>query len=151
MRSGPALAPVAVGGHVGPGARVVEQAVRRADASDRVDGRDRASARDEAVVRRGFWRKLGRVAARVPFAEDLLTAYYCALDRQTPNHVRAALFAALAYFVVPLDAVPDLLPALGLSDDAAVLAAAIKLVCDRIAPAHRAAARAALERLAAAS
>src|SRR6187402_3191556 len=35
-------------------------------------------ARDEDTVRRGFWRKARRFAARVPFAEDLLAAYYCA-------------------------------------------------------------------------
>jgi uncharacterized membrane protein YkvA (DUF1232 family) len=104
--------------------------------------------RDEATVRRDFWRKFGRIAVRIPFAEELLTAYYCAFDRETPNHVRAALLAALAYFVLPLDAVPDVLPAMGFTDDAAVIAGAIKLVWNHITPAHRAAARATLERAA---
>jgi uncharacterized membrane protein YkvA (DUF1232 family) len=98
-------------------------------------------ARDEETVRRGFWRKLGALAARIPFAEDLLTAYYCAFDRRTPNHVRAALIGALAYFVLPFDALPDFLPLLGLTDDAAVLAGALRLVWTHIAPEHRAAAR----------
>ena len=110
-------------------------------------GHDEAHMRrDETAVRRGFWRKFGRYVARVPFAEELLTAYYCAFDRETPNHVRAALLAALAYFVMPLDAVPDVLPAIGFTDDAAVVIGAIKLVWDHIAPEHRAAARAALDR-----
>ncbi len=103
--------------------------------------------RDEATVRRGFWRKLGQLAARVPFAEDLLTAYYCAFDRQTPLHVRGALVGALAYFVVPFDVLPDVMPALGFTDDAAVLAGAIKLVMAHIRPEHREAARDALRRL----
>jgi uncharacterized membrane protein YkvA (DUF1232 family) len=104
-------------------------------------------ARDEAIVRRSFWRKLARLAAQIPFAEDLLTAYYCAFDRGTPHHVRAALIAALAYFVLPLDALPDVLPVLGLSDDAAAIAGALKLVYDHIRPEHRLAAREALDRV----
>lgn len=95
---------------------------------------------DEAL-RRKFWRKLGAVLAHVPFAEDLLTAYYCAFDRQTPLPVKASLVGALAYFVLPIDAVPDLLPVLGFTDDAAVLAAAIKLVTSHIRPEHRDAAK----------
>ena len=105
------------------------------------------AARDEATVRRGFWRKLSRLAAQIPFAEDLLTAYYCAFDRRTPHHVRAALVGALAYFVLPLDVVPDVLPVFGLTDDAAVLAGALKLVWGHIQPAHREAAREAIERI----
>lgn len=101
----------------------------------------RDSARDEATVRDGFWRKLRGLAAQLPFAEDLLTAYYCAFDRSTPNHVRAALLGALAYFVLPIDALPDLLPIVGFGDDAAVLAGALKLVWMHIKPAHREAAQ----------
>ncbi len=103
--------------------------------------------RDEASVRSGFWKKLQKFAAKLPIAEDLLTAYYCAFDRNTPNHVRAALLGALAYFVLPIDVMPDLLPIVGFSDDAAVLAGAIRLVWVHIQPAHREAAREALTRL----
>ena len=99
------------------------------------------AASDERVVRRGFWSKVKRTAAQLPFAEDLLAAYYCAFDRETPFQVRAVLLGALAYFVMPFDAVPDLLPMLGFADDAAVLAAAVKLVSDAILPEHREAAR----------
>ncbi|MET0668532.1 MAG: YkvA family protein [Xanthobacteraceae bacterium] len=103
--------------------------------------------RDEASVGEGFWKKLQQFAATLPIAEDLLTAYYCAFDRNTPNHVRAALLGALAYFVLPFDVMPDLLPIIGFTDDAAVLAAAIRLVWVHIQPAHRDAAREALARL----
>lgn len=103
--------------------------------------------RDESIVRDGFWKKLRRFAARLPFAEDMLTAYYCAFDSQTPMRVRAVLFGALAYFVLPFDIIPDMLPALGFTDDAAVLATAVKLVMDHVRPEHRDAAKRALERL----
>jgi uncharacterized membrane protein YkvA (DUF1232 family) len=108
---------------------------------------DERLKRDEATVRRDFWRKLGGLAAQIPFAEDLLTAYYCALDRRTPTHVRMALIGALVYFISPFDVFPDVLPIIGLTDDAAVLAGAIKLVWDQIKPEHRDAARDALARM----
>jgi uncharacterized membrane protein YkvA (DUF1232 family) len=95
----------------------------------------------------GFWRKMRSVAARIPFAEDAVAAYCCALDRETPVRVRAAILGALAYFVLPADAVPDLLPALGFADDAAVLAATLQLAAAHVLPEHREAARRALAAL----
>lgn len=103
-------------------------------------------ARDEAAVRRGFWSKLRRTAARLPFVEDLLAAYYCAFDQNTPLQVKAALMAALAYFVLPVDFMPDIMPVLGFADDAAVLATALRMVAQHMRPEHRAAARAAIQR-----
>jgi len=105
------------------------------------------AARDEAYVRRGFWAKVRRLASALPFVEDLLTAYYCAFDRETPRHVQAALLGALAYFVLPFDIIPDMLPVLGYTDDAAVLATALKLVASYIRPEHREAAQRALAHL----
>lgn len=107
---------------------------------------ERRAAEDETQVRRGFWRKARRVAAQLPFADDLLAAYYCAFDRATPLQVKAALLGALAYFVLPADALPDVLPVLGYADDAAVLATALRLVASHIRPEHREAARQALAR-----
>jgi len=97
-------------------------------------------------VRRRFWIKLKKVASRLPFTEDLLAAYYCAFDKQTPRHVQAALLGAIAYFILPFDFIPDMMPVLGFTDDAAVLATAIRMVAAHIKPEHRDAARAALKR-----
>ena len=113
--------------------------------------RERASqwrdARKAERVRREFRREARRVAARLPFAEDLLAAYYCAFDRATPVQVKTALVGALAYFVLPLDAVPDVLPMVGFTDDAAVLLTALRVVAAHVRPEHRAAARVALARM----
>ena len=106
-------------------------------------------AKDQESVRKRFWGKFKRVAARLPFAEDLLSAYYCAFDRETPRHVQAALLGAIAYFILPFDFIPDMLPVLGFTDDAAVLATAIRLVAAHITPEHREAARARLKRISA--
>jgi uncharacterized membrane protein YkvA (DUF1232 family) len=99
---------------------------------------------------RDLWRKLRSVAAHIPFAEDAVAIYYCSLDRATPLRVRAAIMGALAYFVLPADAVPDFLPALGFTDDAAIFAATLQLVSAYILPEHREAARRALGDLGAA-
>jgi uncharacterized membrane protein YkvA (DUF1232 family) len=109
--------------------------------------RDSGGPRDQQTLRSDFWRTLRWAVARIPFAEDLLAAYYCAFDQATPRHVQLALIGALAYFVMPVDAVPDVLPVLGFGDDAAVLAATLKLVSDHVRPEHRDAARDALDRL----
>ena len=103
-------------------------------------------AKDRENLRRRFWIKLKRVAAKIPFTEDVLAAYYCAFDKNTPRHVQAALLGAIAYFILPFDFIPDMLPVLGFTDDAAVLAAAIRLVANHITPEHRDAARAVLKR-----
>lgn len=91
----------------------------------------------ETRVKRGFWPALKRVARNVPFAEDLVAAYYCALDPKTPRRVKVVLYGALAYFVLPIDALPDLIPFLGYTDDMALLAAAITSVATSIKDEHR--------------
>ncbi len=101
-------------------------------------------ARNERIVRDGFWKKLLKLAGKVPFADEAAAAYFCAIDPATPTRVKGILLAALAYFVVPFDAIPDFVAGLGFTDDAAVLAMALSLVARHVTPAHRARARAAL-------
>ncbi|MGN6470775.1 MAG: YkvA family protein [Rhizobiaceae bacterium] len=105
--------------------------------------RDRTREREERVRAR-FWRTVKRAARQVPFMEDVVAAYYCALDTRTPTRVRGVLLAALAYFVLPTDFIPDFIFGLGFTDDVAVLTAAITALRSHITPAHRAAAREAL-------
>jgi uncharacterized membrane protein YkvA (DUF1232 family) len=96
---------------------------------------------DESAFRDHFWRKTRRVAASIPFAEDLFAAYYCAFDHSTPLPVKTALIGALAYFLLPADVIPDVLPVLGFTDDAAILATTVNLVTSHIRPEHRQAAK----------
>ena len=98
-------------------------------------------ARDERVVQEGFWRTLRRFAGRIPFAEDVVAAYYCAMDRRTPIAARAILLGAVAYFVTPFDVIPDMIVGLGFTDDATVLATAIAVAGAHIQIEHREAAR----------
>ncbi len=106
----------------------------------------RAFAEREQKVRRDFWAKLKRFAGQVPFVEDLVAAYYCALDPATPLRVRGMLLAAIAYFILPADFIPDIVAGLGFADDAALLTAVIGLVTSHITPTHRAAAARALDK-----
>src|SRR3954463_15475634 len=91
-------------------------------------------AQDRDSVRRRFWIKFKQVVAKIPFAEDLLAAYYCAFDRETPRHVQAALLGGLPSSILPFVFMPDMLPILGFTDDAAVLAPAIRMVSSHITP-----------------
>jgi len=104
----------------------------------------RKATRDEESLAQRFWDKLRRVAGKIPFAEDLVAAFYCATDPTTPNRVRLVLLGAIAYFLLPTDAVADFLPLLGFADDAAVLAAAITQVAGSITEEHRRRARTSL-------
>ncbi|SMH27467.1 YkvA family protein [Mesorhizobium australicum] len=99
------------------------------------------TGRREKRVRLEFWRTAKRAARHVPFMDELVAAYYCALDPKTPFRVRGTLLAALAYFVLPLDFIPDFLVGFGFTDDVAVLTAAITAIRSHIKPAHRIAAK----------
>ncbi|MBO0346568.1 DUF1232 domain-containing protein [Roseibium sp. CAU 1637] len=86
-----------------------------------------------------------RAARQIPFMDEVLASYYCTRDPRTPAKVKLTMTAALAYFVLPLDAVPDVLLLIGFGDDTAVLLAALSMVRSHIRPEHREAAKRALE------
>lgn len=99
----------------------------------------------EQKVRTQFWSKFRAFAAYIPFAEDLAAAYFCATDTRTPMKVRGTLLAALAYFIMPADMVPDFFAVVGFSDDLAVFTAAMTLVQAHVTDDHREQARRAME------
>jgi uncharacterized membrane protein YkvA (DUF1232 family) len=90
----------------------------------------------ERMVRRRFWDKVRGTLGKIPFTEQAVAAFYCATDGQTPVHVKAVLFAALAYFVLPVDMIPDLAAAIGFTDDAAVLFAAMSTLAPYVTETH---------------
>jgi len=90
---------------------------------------------------RGVIPKLMRVIGRVPFADDLVSAWYAARDPLTPMKAKAVLYAAVAYFVMPADALPDVIVGLGFTDDATVLATALGVVGMYVKERHRRMAR----------
>lgn len=93
-------------------------------------------AKQEGRVRRSFFATLKRAMGVLPFSEDVVASYYCAIDAKTPRATRGVLLAALAYFVLPFDVIPDFIAGLGYTDDAAVLLAAFTAVQRDIRPRH---------------
>ena len=93
--------------------------------------------RDQNKVRSGFWPKVRKTIGKVPFVEDAVAAYFCAMDRNTPVWVRATLMGALAYFVVPTDMIPDFVAGLGFTDDATVVLAALRTISGHMNDEHR--------------
>ena len=112
-------------------------------------GPEKPGSDDDAArstrIKRSFWATFRKAVRYIPFSDDLVAAYFCALDPATPHRVRAVLLGAFAYFVMPFDAIPDFLAGIGFSDDVTVLVAAIAMVRSHITPAHREAARRALD------
>ena len=102
---------------------------------------------NEVKVRTGFWPKLGRVAARIPFANQAVAVYYAARDPETPMAAKGIMLGALAYFVMPVDAIPDVLVGIGFTDDAAVITAVLATLGANIRQRHRELADKALDRL----
>jgi len=102
---------------------------------------------NEVRVQKGFWPKIRRTAARIPFARQVVSVYYSARDPETPTAAKGIMLGALAYFVLPIDAIPDIFAGIGFTDDAAVIAALIATLGANIKRRHKDQADAALERL----
>lgn len=104
-------------------------------------GDDHEQADQARKINEGFWRTVKKSAGRIPFIEDVVASYYCMLDTQTPAKTRGIILAALAYFVMPIDIVPDFIAGFGFTDDIAVLTAAIAAVGNALEERHYLAAK----------
>ena len=102
---------------------------------------------NEMRVRKGFWPKMRRTAARIPFAGQAMAAWYAAQDPKTPLAAKGLILGALAYFVMPVDAIPDIFAGIGYTDDAAVIAALLATLGANIKRRHRDQAEEAVQRL----
>ena len=92
-------------------------------------------------VKNKFWKTLAKANKQLPAVEQVVASYYCAFDPDTPNRTRAILLAALGYFVLPLDSIPDFLFGFGFTDDIAVLTLAFSAIKGSIKQIHIDAAR----------
>jgi uncharacterized membrane protein YkvA (DUF1232 family) len=85
-----------------------------------------------------FWDKVKSHAKSA--GEEVLTPalkmYYAAIDADTPTWAKTTIYSALGYFILPIDAVPDILPGVGYTDDLGVLAAAFAAVAMHIKDKH---------------
>ena len=85
---------------------------------------------------RGFWDKLRRYARQAgeQVTEKALTLYFAAESPDTPAWAKSVIYGALGYFILPTDAIPDVIPAVGYSDDLGAIAAALGAVAFSITP-----------------
>ena len=91
----------------------------------------------EEYVREGIWAKIKDTAGKIPFVPDAVAMYFCAIDPKTPFRAKIIAFTALAYFILPVDAIPDAIPIAGYTDDAGAIAAAIGALGPHITEEHR--------------
>ena len=85
-----------------------------------------------------FWGKVKKYARAAGEAvlEPALKMYYAASDDDTPLWAKTTIYAALGYFISPIDAIPDITPVIGYTDDMGVLAAALAAVAASIKTEH---------------
>jgi len=87
---------------------------------------------------KSFWEKLKNfaIAAGREVIEKALTLYYVLQDADTPKWAKTVIIGALGYFIMPLDAIPDITPVVGYADDLGVLVSAIATVGVHVKPEH---------------
>jgi uncharacterized membrane protein YkvA (DUF1232 family) len=86
-----------------------------------------------------FWEKIKGYAltAGKEVIEKALLLYYALIDSDTPIWAKTVIIGALGYFITPIDAIPDLTPVVGYSDDLGALAYALAIVVAHIKPEHK--------------
>jgi uncharacterized membrane protein YkvA (DUF1232 family) len=93
---------------------------------------------EENYSERSFWEKLMGVAKTAGSAvvEKSLALHYCASDPDTPVIAKGMIYGALGYFILPVDAIPDVFMGVGYTDDLGVLAAAATAIATHMKPEH---------------
>lgn len=91
-----------------------------------------------------FWDKLFKYALKIgrTLVEEALVLYYALQDKSLPPWAKASIIGALGYLISPIDLIPDVLPVVGYTDDAGVIAAVLLLIKNYVKDEHRERARA---------
>jgi len=86
-----------------------------------------------------FWKKVGSFAAAAGkrVIQTALILYYCLQDADTPAWAKTVIISSLGYFILPADAIPDIIAAVGYADDLGALASAAATIAAHIKPEHR--------------
>ncbi|TGK83955.1 DUF1232 domain-containing protein [Leptospira montravelensis] len=87
-------------------------------------------------IKTNFWKKVKETGKKIPFVKDVIAMYYCLLDENTSLTAKASIAFALLYFISPVDAIPDIILALGYTDDAGVIASTLLLIKSQLKTEH---------------
>jgi len=91
---------------------------------------------DEKMVKRDFWSKAKNIAYKFPMIEEAIAMYYFSCDKSIPYWQKGIVYGALAYLIIPFDAIPDMMGPIGYLDDAGVLTLAYQQVESSISNEH---------------
>ena len=92
-----------------------------------------AEVLESSVIDEGHLKKILLIAGRA-IAQPALEGFELMIDNSTPPKVRISIIGALTYLIVPIDLIPDFIPASGFSDDLVALTAVISLWQHHITP-----------------
>ena len=92
-----------------------------------------AEVLESTVIEEDLLKKILLTAGRA-IAQPALEGFELIMDDSTPPQVRLSIMGALTYLIVPVDLIPDFIPASGFSDDLVALTAVISLWQHHITP-----------------
>ena len=87
----------------------------------------------------GFWDKVSTCskAAGREVIKPSLQLYYTQTKEETPAWAKTLIYAALVYFIIPVDTIPDITPPppAGYADDVVVMGTALATIAKYVTPA----------------
>jgi uncharacterized membrane protein YkvA (DUF1232 family) len=89
---------------------------------------EREVKKDIKFVDENLWAKIEKTGKKISFAKDILALYKYMKDPYVKWYRKAIVVSALIYFIVPIDAIPDLTPFVGYLDDLGVITATLKFL-----------------------
>ena len=99
-----------------------------------VEIESKSSEDKEKYIDDNLWEKLERVGKKISFAKDILALVNYMRDPNVSWHRKSIIIGALIYFIVPIDAIPDISPLIGYLDDLGVIAAVLKYLGNELIP-----------------
>jgi uncharacterized membrane protein YkvA (DUF1232 family) len=87
----------------------------------------------------GLWRKLTEIPVSIgrSVAMQALLLYALLTDGNVPLWAKALIVGVLGYLILPIDAIPDVIPVIGYTDDAAAMAFVLHQLSEYVTPAIR--------------
>ena len=95
---------------------------------------DETFEKKKEFVEENLWAKLEKFGKKISFAKDIVALFRYMQDPNVSWYRKSIVVGALIYFIVPIDAIPDLTPLVGYLDDLGVITAVLKFLGHEIIP-----------------